>query len=490
MEPKVIDQFLLNAAHDAVVNEELEPGLLSRLYHKIDRRTLPLMFLCYFLSILNNNIVNYATSMGLQQSVPLADDQVSWITTVFYIGYGTAQIPQAYFLHRFPAAKVLGLNVVCWGVVTCCTPAVSSFRDLLVIRTLLGCSEAVTTPALVLITSQWYTNQRATPRMGAWYCGLGVAQIVGSFISFASQDSSTVGPFPAWRIMFVAVGIFTVLVGISIIAWLPEDINSAFFLREEEKYAIRMSLPGDRAGSGPEKFQLASVGEAFADTQTWLLAFLGLVITVPGGFMGNYSQLLILALGYTPKQSALLTMPSGVVCLIGTLSSTFVTRKDVPRWLGICALTVPTMIGAGLLSFYDGGQPSIFAGLYLFNFGPTPMALVFAFAGSNTVGYTKRIIVNAVIVIGFTFPNAIPSQSFLDLESSQMLTAKALNLAASGAAFVAAIILRILYGYRNSKAMKSRQTEGEAFRRKPMSPHGTQRERLADNARRSFRYIY
>jgi len=69
-------------------------------------------------------------------------------------------------LQRFPVSKVLGVNVFCWGILLCCTSACHNTRSLIAIRSLLGCCEAVISPALILVTSNFYTKRQAGPRYG------------------------------------------------------------------------------------------------------------------------------------------------------------------------------------------------------------------------------------------------------------------------------------------------------------------------------------
>ncbi len=147
--------------------------------------------------------------------------QFSWLATAFFIAYSVAEFPQGWLLQKFPPATVLGINVLLWGVLVSATAACQNFASLLAVRTLLGVFEAVITPALILITSQWYTRRESTPRCGFWYCGLGAGQIIGGLVSFAAQHGSRTASFSGWRIMFVAVGLFNLIIAGLILLLLP-----------------------------------------------------------------------------------------------------------------------------------------------------------------------------------------------------------------------------------------------------------------------------
>ncbi|KAK8090518.1 major facilitator superfamily domain-containing protein [Apiospora phragmitis] len=167
----------------------------AQLYRKIDHRIIPLMFLCYFYQFLDKVAINYANVMGLQQSLGMRGQDFSWMATAFFLAYAVAEFGQAYLLQLFPVSKVLGLNVLVWGLVLCCSAAVHNYAGLVALRVLLGACEAVIVPALILVTSTWYTKLQACARTGLWYCSIGAGQIAGGLVGFAAlhgppQDSN------------------------------------------------------------------------------------------------------------------------------------------------------------------------------------------------------------------------------------------------------------------------------------------------------------
>ncbi|KAI0456323.1 putative allantoate permease [Xylaria acuta] len=429
------------------------------LYRKIDARIIPLMFASYFLQFLDKVLINYANIMGLQEDLGLHGQQFSWLATAFFIAYSVAEFPQGWLLQKFPPATILGINVLLWGVLVTSTAACRNFASLVAVRILLGAFEAVITPALILITSQWYTRRESTPRYGIWYCGLGAGQIIGGIVSFAAQHRSRTASFSGWRIMFVAVGLFNLIIAALIILFLPNTPEAASWLSEAERIRIREKLALDQAGTGMKVFRKAALREALFDIHVWILLVLTILIVIPSGVVTTFSATLIKGFGYDSKTAALLNIPSGAVSIIATLGCTYAILLDFPRWLGIVVLMVPTLIGAGLMSFYLGSQGGVLAGIYLINFVVAPLALVYALAGVNIQGYTKKVTVNAVVAVGFGIANIIGPQTFLSWEAPGYISAKITIFAANGAVIVVATILRLLYGWRNRPRLKKRQVE-------------------------------
>ncbi|KAJ6130952.1 hypothetical protein N7523_001412 [Penicillium sp. IBT 18751x] len=446
-----------NGFAEKVDPEDLALGTLAmddkKLVRKIDWQILPIMFLTYFLQMIDKIAINYANVMGIQDDLGMTGNDFSWLATAFFIAYAIAEIPQGALLQRFPVAKVLGANVFCWGIILCCSSATKNFAGILALRILLGLMEAVIAPSLTLYTSMWYTRAESTPRYGFWYCGLGVGQIVGGLISFAAQHAPASLSFGGWRIMFVVIGAVNMLVSLLVLFVLPETPSKAKFLTEDEKQRIFQRLHQDQAGVGEKVFRWPSVLEVFADLQTWMLVLLTILITIPSGVITTFSSILIKGFGYNSKESALLNMPSGVVSIASTMISTYAISKGFSRWLAIDILLVPTLLGSCLMSFLPASNKGgCLAGIYLVNTTVAPLALIYAWTGANFKGYTMKVSGAAIVSMAFSIANIIGPQTFQAKDAPRYIPAKITLVAVNAAAILVSTGLRVLYGVRNSKA--------------------------------------
>jgi sugar phosphate permease len=286
-------------------------------------------------------------------------------------------------LQRFPVGRVLGANIFLWGTVTCCTAVVKTSRQIIALRTVLGCFECVTTPALIMITSSWWKKAEGASRFGFWYCGLGVGQILGGLICFAVQHSTSTN-FQGWRIMFLCVGAVNLVVAIVIFCWLPSNPESAKFLSPAEKEVIAKLLHDDHSGVGIKIMRPRSVLETLLDLQTWLLCLLTILNVMPSGVITTYSSRLIRDFGFDSKQAALLNMPSGLVSIAAIMGSTSVISKGYQRWVAIIFALLVTLLGACLMSFSpNSNQAALLAGIYLLNFVSLFYSIVYSFFGTK-----------------------------------------------------------------------------------------------------------
>ncbi|KAL4899374.1 hypothetical protein BDW74DRAFT_183772 [Aspergillus multicolor] len=446
----------MDAKHAKKASAEYAVGEMDlsdqALLRRIDWRILPIMFLTYFLQFLDKVSLNYANIMGLQKDLGMSGNDFSWLATAFYIAYAVAEIPQGILLQKYPISKVLGFNVLIWGVLLCCSAAAHNYAGILAIRTLLGMMEAVIAPSLTLYTSMWYTRAESTPRFGLWYCGLGVGQIIGGLISFGAQHAP-VGGWAGWRIMFVVIGIVNLLVALLVLFVLPETPEKASFLSPADKARIAERLQLDSAGVGKKVFRWTAVVEVFGDLQSWLLILLTILITIPSGVITTFSSILIQGFGYSSKESALLNMPSGIVSIVCTMASTYGIAKGYSRWLSINILLVPTLLGSCLMSFLPTtNQVGCLAGIYMVNATVAPLALIFAWTGANYKGYTMKVAGTTLISAAFSIANIIGPQTFQAKDAPGYTPAKTTLVAVNSAAIVVSTALRAIYGYRNKRA--------------------------------------
>ncbi len=176
-------------------------------------------------------------------------------------------------------AKWLGINVILWGIATACTAAAKNYAGLLAARIFLGIFEAAIAPCLMLISSMYYTKSEQAPRFSFWYCGLGLGQIVGGIVSYGFQQVKNPG-FEGWRIMFVVLGVVTVIIGALTIWILPDTPMKARFLSESEKVALLKHVSVNQTGITNKHFKLSHILEILMDVQLWLMTILTVLVSV------------------------------------------------------------------------------------------------------------------------------------------------------------------------------------------------------------------
>ena len=187
-------------------------------------------------------------------------------------------------LQRAPVAKWLGANVILWGIATACTAAAKDYSTLLAARIFLGIFEAAIVPSLLLVSSQWYTKSEAAPRFSIWYMGLGVGQIIGGIVSYASQQVKN-PDFQGWKIMFVVLGLVTVVIGFITCFLLPDTPMQAPWLTEAEKVILLKHVATNQTGVDQKRVNPKEIIEVVLDAQLWLLSIITILVCSQGAQM-------------------------------------------------------------------------------------------------------------------------------------------------------------------------------------------------------------
>ncbi|KAK3182004.1 hypothetical protein K4F52_006743 [Lecanicillium sp. MT-2017a] len=460
---------------------------LTALRRKIDWRIVPLMFCCYTLQFLDKVILNYAAVMGLPKELGFnpKGNEFSNVATFLFVGLLCFEVPNIYFLQVFPAAKWLGFNVTFWGVATACGAAAHNYQTLLVSRIFLGIFEATIGPSLMLISAQWYTKSEQAPRFSFWYLGLGLGQIIGGAVSYGFQHVSPSAALSGWRIMFITLGIITVVVGSCTFLFLPDTPMQAKWLSNVEKLALLKHVSVNQTGVQSRKFRGKEILEALFDPQIWLLLLSVILLSVSSGVITTYSATLIRNLKYTPKQAALMNMPSGVVSIFFTLMVGYGIRRQSHRWAWIIACIIPAILGGALMSFLPTTNRSgVLAGIYLVNAVVAPLAIFYNWTVVNVSGATKRAFACAVISGSFSIGNIIGPQTFQARDAPEYRPAKLAVMGTQAGCAFTTFCLFMYYVFMNRKRTdRSKETE-QAY----LSPEVW--ATMTDKENKNFVYTY
>ncbi|WP_243674791.1 MFS transporter [Vulcanisaeta distributa] len=133
--------------------------------------------------------------------------------------------------------------------------------ELLVIRYLVGFFEGPFAPSITYYISTWFPREQRALAMSLYLLGIPISGIIGSPIQGWLVE------FYGWRIMFIALGVPTIILGLLTFFYLTERPDNAKWLSENEKRALISRLLEERkiieASTG--KY---SIGKAVSDWRT------------------------------------------------------------------------------------------------------------------------------------------------------------------------------------------------------------------------------
>ncbi|KAF7293058.1 MFS domain-containing protein [Mycena indigotica] len=452
----------------------------TQLVRRIDRHIVPIALAIYTLQVLDKLDINYAAVMGFNPDLRLVGNDFNNAASSMYIANVIAELPTGYIVQKVPPGKWLGLNIILWGVVTASTAAVHNFHGLVATRVVIGILEAATTPCLMLIIGMWYTKSEAIFRFAIWYCGLSIAQMLGSLMSWGFQHVHH-DSLSSWRIMFIVLGCVTAAAGVWAIISMPDSPMDASWLTEAEKRAAIQRVAVNQTGIKNTHFKWQHLRELVLDPQIWLLTCLVILTSLSSGVVSFYSTTLIRNFGFSSQRSALLNIPSGAVSLISALATAYIAHRYNARALSMALFTCFAAIGSGLMSFLPSyNRAGLLAGIYLVNAITPNLFLIFSLTTSNVAGQTKRVAANALVSGAFSVGNIVGPQLFKPKDAPQYIPAKIVLLVTQIASAVLALSLRLYYGWKN----KEREHEGDK------EIENIEWLNLTDQENKTFRYKY
>ena len=432
--------------------------------------------------------------MGLSQQLHLVGSQYSHAAAAFYIAVLVFSLVNVWLLSRLPAAKCLEADLLVWGIATACHAALPGYPGLAALRVVSGAFESGVPPALMLLCSQYFTYAEQALRFSYLFAGMGLGQIAGGLISFAFQHVSmpqdTAVILSSWKIMFLAVGLLTAGLGAIVMLLVPDTPMQVQFLTMKDKMALLEHVRVNQTGIEDRRFQPRQLLEGLRDPRCWAMFLMVILHASGSGVITAYSAVLLTGFGYTPKQAALLNIPSGAINILSTLIYGYIVRhggRNGRRWLVCVVAGAGGTLGACLLSFVPHShKPGLLAGMYLINVMPGSTTVVYQWLTCNTAGHTKRACATAGMGAAFAVGNIIGPETFQARHAPEYMPAKLTLVAMWAATIVLAVVCRFYHAAENM----AREKEGQASAvdREGGVSNETAFSGLTDRQNRKFRY--
>ncbi|KAK1091565.1 hypothetical protein LTR48_006049, partial [Friedmanniomyces endolithicus] len=274
--------------------------------------------------------------------------------------------------------------------------------------------------------------------------------IIGSLISFGFQHYKS-HTFTSWQIMFLIVGLVTICVGILVVFLLPDNPMKSRLTHEEKVWAVER-LRENMTGIENKQLKLPQVLECFRDPQTWLLSLITISSNVPNGAISSFQATLIKSFGYTSETTALLQIPSGAVSIIAILSATYLAGRYNQRGVQIVLLLIPGMLGGALMAFLPAhNKVGKLVGIYLTNAIGSSLPLLYSWVSANYGGHSKKVTMNAILLMSFCIGNIIGPLSFTATSAPDYNPAKITIIITCAFAAVVTVVLQLYYIRENKR---------------------------------------
>jgi len=308
------------------------------------------------------------------------------------------EVPSNLVLKKFRPGRYIAVVTIIWGVIATLSSLVHNFGALVACRVLLGVFEAGLFPGLVTYLTLFYSRKQLALRIGYLFTAAALAGACGGLIAYGISFMDGTAGLSGWRWIFILEGIPSVLVGFACFFLLPNDVDTAYFLSEEERKImlnIRFREVGQTASA--QKFHWADVKEGAGDFQLWAfsIAQFGEDVMLYG--FSTFLPTIIRAIGkWTVAESQALTVPVYALGAITYLIVARISDKTQQRGLYTCLFALISILGYALLISHANARVS-YAGCFLVAMGLyVSVGLPLAWLPGNLPRYGKRTLASGL----------------------------------------------------------------------------------------------
>ena len=198
-------------------------------------RILPVTFIMYSIAFVDRTNVSLALpQMG--RDLHMDPAQGGAASGIFFIGYLFLQIPGGYVASRWSPKWLVSILLVAWGLCSAAAGLVHTWREFLVMRFLLGLTEAGVWPAALVLISRWFPPAERARANAYWMLCRPAAAVVSSPISGWILDRWN------WRVLLISEGLLPILWLLFWIALIDDSPDQASWITENEReYLKRMN---------------------------------------------------------------------------------------------------------------------------------------------------------------------------------------------------------------------------------------------------------
>jgi hypothetical protein len=202
---------------------------------KAIRRLIPLLGICFFISIIDRTNVSVA-SLTMNADIGLSAAAYGFGAGIFFIGYFLFEVPSNLALAKYGARRWIARIMITWGLISVGMYFINNETTFYIFRFLLGAAEAGFFPGVVFFLYQWFDQKNIAKVLATFFAFGPLANAVGAPLATAIMNTW------GWQWVFVVEGIPAIILAFVVLRVLPDSIEDAKWLTTDEKLALRSAV--------------------------------------------------------------------------------------------------------------------------------------------------------------------------------------------------------------------------------------------------------
>ncbi|KAF2786356.1 MFS general substrate transporter [Melanomma pulvis-pyrius CBS 109.77] len=393
-------------AIDALEEEECDDAkeaIQRRIRLKVDLRLCSIAGILCSLNLLDSGVISSASVTSMLADLHLDQgNRYSVSIFIFTIASIAFQLPSTIAVRTFGPRIWFSFITVCFGVITLCTAFVQTWRQMIVLRILLGIAMSGIYPGLTVLISTWYTRKEQQLRFALMQSGEVIVLATGGIVNFGLNQLEGRSGLKGWQFMFLVQGVISAFVGIVTFWWMvdfPENAHRSFmFLSEEESKIAVKRIEDDRGDVEADPFSWSKVLKHAKDPKVYGFSTMYFLQNLVSTSLSYFLPIILQGgMHFSPNQAILLSAPPYYYAVIPAILSSVVGDKFQLRGLVITFNSVCLIVGFCMLGFAD--QVTVrYVGTYLATGAYVAnWAALATYQANNITGQWKRVFMAAVI---------------------------------------------------------------------------------------------
>lgn len=325
-----------------------EMQLAQRAIHRVSWRLMPFLTVSFLICYIDRVNLGFA-ALQMNAAVGIDPKTYGLGAGILYLGYFFLEVPSNLALERFGARKWIGRIMISWGIVSMSCALIKGPMSFLILRFLLGATEAGFFPGVVLYLTYWYPAEYRARIVGLLSLALPIAGLIGSPLSGTILSSANgLAAISGWQWLFIIEGAPAVLLGLFALVFLTDKPDSAQWLPEQEKQWLKQALATEHAQA--QRVPPMSVWRVLANKYVLIMA---LAYAGAGGaavVLTLWMPQLVRSFGFGSAQNGLLTaIPFGIAAICMYLWGWNSDRTGERVWHNVLPLVA---LAAAIFAFY------------------------------------------------------------------------------------------------------------------------------------------
>jgi ACS family tartrate transporter-like MFS transporter len=237
-----------------------DPGASA--LRKVLQRLLPFTMLLFFFSLIDRTNISFA-ALQMNDDLGFGPTVYGFAAGIFFVGYCLFEVPSNLVLMRVGARPWLARIMLTWGVIVVATAWVNGLTSLYTMRFLLGVAEAGLLPGLFYYLGTWIPASHRGLGLSVLMSTAALSNVIGGPLATGIMELDGWLGFRGWQLVFLLEGVPTVLVGIAVLAWLPETPRDARWLEPAERDWLESTIARENAAKA--RVGAMSLRQGFTD---------------------------------------------------------------------------------------------------------------------------------------------------------------------------------------------------------------------------------